>query len=176
MSGRRGLTVLAGIAAAAAWLMAGSSWQVDTPVRAARPQPPAPAVLALEPVPVVHIDRLAAATRPRPGSTRDPFRFVETRRPGGSAAVDTPDERHGSEATPPADVEPLRPEFHLIGLAEDDVNGRMERTAVISAPNQVYLVREGDQIGLRFLVDRIGADAVHLRDLANDGAIVLPLR
>ena len=58
-----------------------------------------------------------------------------------------------------AAVAPVRPELRLIGMAEDARDGVTERTAVVSGLNQVYLVKEGEQIAMRFLVKRIGADA-----------------
>ena len=58
MSRQRGLTVLGGCAVAAAWLLSGSGLPVDTSVGAANPQAAAPAVVALEPVPVVQMERL----------------------------------------------------------------------------------------------------------------------
>jgi len=130
-------------------------------------------------VPVVQMDRLTTAARPQPSSTRDPFRFAHVPRRTGTGAAADPigtGARDEEVAALPEQADPLRPELRLIGLAEDTLNGTVVRTAVITAPNQVYLVREGEQIALRFLVDRIGADAVQLRDLASDGTIVLTLR
>ena len=179
MSRQRGLTVLGGCAVAAAWLLSGSGLPVDTSVGAANPQAAAPAVVALEPVPVVQMERLITAARPQPSSKRDPFRFAHTPRHVGSDTAADPigtGALHEEVAALPEQADPLRPELRLIGLAEDTSSGSVVRTAVITAPNQVYLVREGEQIALRFLVDRIGADAVQLRDLANDGTIVLALR
>ena len=46
---------------------------------------------------------------------------------------------------------------------------------MIATPRQLYLVREGEQIALRFQVVRIGADAVELRDLVNDETFPLVL-
>jgi hypothetical protein len=171
------LTVLGGCAVAAAWLLSSSALPVDTSLGAAKPQAAAPAVRTLEPVPVVQMERLTAAARPLPSSKRDPFRFAHTPRHAGTDSVADPVGTGAlHEEVAPDHADPLRPELRLIGLAEDTLNGRIVRTAVITAPNQVYLVREGEQIALRFLVDRIGADAVQLRDLTNDGTIVLALR
>lgn len=163
--------MLAGLAVAALGVLSGSSWLVDTPVGAARPQPALPPLPTLAPVPAVQIDRLTTAVRPQPSTTRDPFRFVGASPESGHARAANTDMPVGT-----VDLAPPRPEMQLIGLAEDDVDGKTVRTAVITSLNQVYLVREGEQIALRYLVDRIGADAVQLRDLADDSPIVLPLR
>jgi Tfp pilus assembly protein PilP len=178
MSGQRGLTVLGGCAVAAVWLVSGSGLPVDTSVGAAKPRAAAPPAVVLESVPAVQMDRLAVAPRPQPSSRRDPFRFAHAPRHTSSDAADPIGAAapHETVAAVPEQADPLRPELRLIGLAQDTLDGTVVRTAVITAPNQVYLVREGEQIALRFLVDRIGADAVQLRDLANDGTIVLALR
>ena len=40
-----------------------------------------------------------------------------------------------------------RPAFRLIGVAEDGAAGSPVRTAIISAPDQLYVVREGERVG-----------------------------
>jgi len=40
----------------------------------------------------------------------------------------------------------------------------------------VYLVKQGDQIAMRFLVRRVGADAVEIEDLSDSTPISLGLR
>ncbi len=57
-------------------------------------------------------------------------------------------------ATPP-------PPMSLSGIAEDQVNGAISRTAVVSSPAGVELVREGDEL-LGYRVARIESDAVEL--------------
>jgi Tfp pilus assembly protein PilP len=66
--------------------------------------------------------------------------------------------------------------MQLLGIASDGAESELQRTAVIATPHQVYLVKEGEQIAFRFLVTRIGADAVELRDLAHDSTFSLALR
>jgi hypothetical protein len=39
--------------------------------------------------------------------------------------------------------------------------------------NQVYLVGEGDQIALRFLVKRVGADSVEVEDMTDGTTVTL---
>jgi hypothetical protein len=79
-------------------------------------------------------------------------------------------------ATDAADAPPPRPELRLIGIAEDARDGASERTAVVTGLNQLYLVREGEQIAMRFLVKRIGADAIEVEDLADSTPLRLGLR
>jgi hypothetical protein len=57
-----------------------------------------------------------------------------------------------------------------LGIAQDVRDGQPVRTAVIGGMNQVYLVGEGDQMALRFLVKRVGADSVDVEDMT-DGTI-----
>ncbi|MBI3403437.1 MAG: hypothetical protein HY048_18655 [Acidobacteria bacterium] len=63
--------------------------------------------------------------------------------------------------------------FRLSGLAEDPgPDGPPVRTAIISSPTQLFLVKEGDAVTARYRVAKIAADAVELADV-NGGA---PLR
>ncbi|HZA35855.1 MAG TPA: hypothetical protein VE505_13045 [Vicinamibacterales bacterium] len=66
--------------------------------------------------------------------------------------------------------------MQLLGVAAEEGDAAPVRTAVIGTPRQLYLVREGEQMALRFLVLRIGTDAVELRDLATDDTFQLALR
>jgi hypothetical protein len=75
----------------------------------------------------------------------------------------------------PAPAPIARPELRLIGMAEDTRDGLTVRTAVVAGLNQVYLVKEGEQIAMRFLVKRIGADAVEVEDLSDSAPLTLAL-
>jgi hypothetical protein len=110
----------------------------------------------------------------RPEGTRNPFRFEARARAARShvprtVVAEAP--QHESTPTPVA-----RPELRLIGMAEDRRDGVTERTAVVAGLNQVYLVKEGEQIAMRFLVKRIGADAIEVEDLSDSTSITLGLR
>jgi hypothetical protein len=106
-------------------------------------------------------------------STRNPFRF-------GSAKLVTP---HGgnspaarSSATAVASVPlvaPPPPNYTLAGIAERNVPEGRKRTAVISGEGQLYLVTEGQMVGGRYIVVRVDAEAVLLRD---QGGTELTLR
>lgn len=162
------LTVVAGLTA---WLVASGD------SRPAAPAPPAPRLDTAPgpggPALRAHADRLRArlaAMADRPPVARNPFRF-ET--PAGA--------RTGMRAAAvpqaaAAELPPPRPELHFVGLAEDVRDGALDRTAIVTGFNQLYLVREGEQIALRFLVKRIGADAIELEDLADGTPVRLGLR
>jgi hypothetical protein len=57
----------------------------------------------------------------------------------------------------------------LIGVAEDTASGGLIRTAIISAPGQVFVVKEGERVTSRYLVARVSADVVELEDLEHGG-------
>jgi hypothetical protein len=127
----------------------------------------------------VEVDRLrtgVSAMPPPSASGRNPFRFGPTspRRDGVAAH---PTATLGAQETPETGTAAAdRPPMQLLGVAADENGGSLVRTAVIATPRQLYLVREGEQIALRFQVTRISSDAVELRDLVNDDAFQLALR
>ena len=127
----------------------------------------------------VAVGRLRAGLglMPAPSASgRNPFRFGA--RPSQRAALTgahpaaTSAPIESAEAGSAAD----RPLMHLLGVAADGTGTDPVRTAVIATARQLYLVREGEQIALRFLVVRISEDAVELRDLVSDETFSLPLR
>jgi uncharacterized small protein (DUF1192 family) len=63
---------------------------------------------------------------------------------------------------------PPQPALKLIGVAEDTATGGLIRTAIISGPGQVYVVKEGDRVTSRYVVARISSDVVELQDLSKD--------
>ena len=94
---------------------------------------------------------------------RNPFRFEQQR------DVDPGLVERGTafEAQPEPDpVAAPPPPMSLSGIAEDQVNGEISRTAVVSSPAGVELVREGDEI-LGYRVARIEGDAVELVRIAD---------
>ena len=74
--------------------------------------------------------------------------------------------------TKPVDVGPVAPPVSVAGIAEEQIDGRVERTAILSSPLGVLLVREGEEILGYYRVTRIEGEAVEVVGLA-DGA---PLR
>jgi len=99
-----------------------------------------------------------SAPRPFRPVGRNPFSFSQPSLPGGGGRPAR------APAAPPADTRPARPEMKLSGIAEDTGPGGPIRTAIISTLGQVVFAKEGDRILARFLVVRIAADAVQLRD------------
>lgn len=148
-----GATVLAG------WLASPS----NTPQTAAVSSPAAPrrrdaAVTDIQEQATRLQSRLRAPrayTEPR----RNPFRFAER----VSAASNGSEPRLVPE-TPeqPVDLAPPAPRIVVAGIAEEEVDGRVERTAILSSPMGVLLVREGEEILDYYRVNRIEAEAVEL--------------
>jgi hypothetical protein len=170
------LLVLPVVAGVAAWLVAVGGAAPETPLAPASVRADLDAARAEEVA--AHASRLRTrlATMPaRPGVSRNPFRFEPHARPVAhvtrTVVRDTSPE--AGDTQPAA---PVRPELHLIGMAEDNANGVVQRTAIVAGLNQVYLVREGDQIAMRFLVRRVATDAVEIEDLADSTPISLGLR
>ncbi|MBI3048693.1 MAG: hypothetical protein HYY76_10335 [Acidobacteria bacterium] len=155
-----GATVLAG------WLASASPSNAPVQTEApSRPQP-APASGTASDIEQQAM-RLQARLRAERGYTepaRDPFRFAPRRAPMVVR------ERPVAEApVEPIDTAPPAPVVSLSGIAEDRVDGRIERTAVLSSPQGVLLVREGDEILGYYRVARIENEAVELVPLG-DGA------
>jgi len=69
-----------------------------------------------------------------------------------------------------------RPALKLIGVAEETASGNPVRTAIISAPDQLYVVREGERVTARFDVQRISPDVVELVDTVDASAVRLALK
>ncbi|MDA1183693.1 MAG: hypothetical protein O2930_03495 [Acidobacteria bacterium] len=103
---------------------------------------------------------------------RDPFRFGAAR-PRASVPADPVGDQ--GDITAPAAAGPAEtvpdsrpaPLVSLAGVAEDRREGpdgpSVERTAVLSAPDDVLLVREGDEVLGLYRVVRIESDAVELQ-------------
>jgi hypothetical protein len=112
--------------------------------------------------------RRLRASPPRPTPVRrNPFGFGVAS--GGAAGI-----AGGAAGATPAPAP--RPPMELAGIAEETGNGHPNRTAVISAVGQLILAKEGDRVLSRFLVVRIAADSVHLRDDEGGGEFSLVLK
>jgi hypothetical protein len=164
-----GATVLAG------WLASTEPSNAPSAVQApsARPSPPAaPGPTDIE----LQAMRLQARLRPEreyPEPARDPFRFAARRE---AAARVEPAEPAAEPPPPPIEAAPRAPAVSLSGVAEDQVDGRTVRTAVLSSPAGVLLVREGEEILGFYRVDRIEADAVALVAIGDGASRRLTLR
>ena len=81
-----------------------------------------------------------------------------------------------TEATPVVPVAPPPPPFKLIGVAEDAGPAGPVRTAIVSGPGQLFLVKEGQNVTLRYRVIKISADVVELQDLGDKTTLRLALK
>jgi hypothetical protein len=101
---------------------------------------------------------------------RNPFRFG-ARRP----------ERAAAEATvtaPPAETfvqPPPPPPVTLAGIAEDHVPEGVQRTAILSSPSGVLLVKEGDDVLGQYRVSKIEPEAIELTRTSDGGSVRLSL-
>jgi hypothetical protein len=122
--------------------------------------------------------RLQAKMRSEPvfnEPARNPFRFGNSA-PVGSAPADRVDEAPPAAIEPVEPPAPLPPPIRLSGVAEDRNGDRVERTAVLSTPAGVLLVREGDMVMDQYRVSRIDAEAVELTDASGGASLRLTLR
>ena len=71
------------------------------------------------------------------------------------------------EAPPPIDLVPAGPRVSVAGIAEEQLDGRVERTAILSSPMGVLLVHEGDTVLDDYRVGRIEAESVELVRLSD---------
>jgi hypothetical protein len=81
-----------------------------------------------------------------------------------------------TEAAPIAPAAAPPPPFKLIGIAEDAGADGPIRTAIVSAPGQLFMVKEGQNVTLRYKVTRIAADVVELQDLGDHSTLRLALK
>lgn len=103
---------------------------------------------------------------------RNPFRF-------GARAVERTVPTERADTPPPIETiapAPLPPPIRLSGIAEDRAGDRVERTAVLSSPSGVLLVREGDMVLGQYRVTRIDAEAVELADASGGPTVRLTLK
>ena len=153
-------TAVVVIGALAAWWMAASKSDRVGPakkeIEASAPVDARGAALAKE-ITRLH-DRAGSGVSPR--LARNLFHFV-THAPRPAPVALVVNRASDAAASMP------QPALKLIGVAEDTGATGLIRTAIISGPGQVYVVKEGDRVTSRYLVARISADVVELRDLSN---------
>ena len=116
-------------------------------------------------------ERMKAAPLPEP-SPRNPFSFGVPDPPPRAANV--------PRAEPPPEPLPAMPSapmLTLMGIAEETVPDGVRRTAIIGGPGDaLFMVTEGQPVGDRYKVTKIGADAVELEDLLTKAYRRLALR
>ncbi len=150
------------LAALSAWLAAA----VTSGVRPVRPAAVAPAQIDLRGEGLsAEIERLHDRLRPSatPDHGRNLFQF------GRGRAVVAPAPVAAAERAAVAPAAPAEPPFKLIGIAED--NG--VRTAILTSPGQLLMVKEGDSVASTYRVTAISGDAIVLT--ANGDGSVLRL-
>ena len=169
-------TVMISVAggAIAVWIAAAatSSTRTIAPIVQQKPTPVdrSGAQLAVE------VARLHERLRPSdtPIQSRNLFRYApSTATRVRSAAANAP-------VTPPAAVQELPAAtispLKLEGLAEDRGDRGPVRTAIISGFGEIFLVKEGDSVTLRYRVAKISSEAVELTDLTDNTPLRLALR
>ena len=175
MTSGRTVLYVAGGGLLVAWLAAANmpSQDTDRTREPARPVAPPPAAAIAE---EVHAQaarlqaRMAQAPVPE-RNPRNPFAFAATPRPP------QPEVRAAAVDAAPAVVVPPPPALTLMGIAEEYVIGGFRRTAVIGGDgDEIFMVAEGDRVGERYKVTKIGADAVELEDLVTRAYRRLGLR
>jgi len=103
---------------------------------------------------------------------RNPFRFADR---SAHAPAYRP-------APPPQEVAPpIQPQVptlrvRLSGIGEDGAGDQLVRTAIISTPGDVFLVKIGDTVAKTYKVTTIEPDAVELVRLDDGSSVRLTLR
>jgi|SRR5687767_76071 hypothetical protein len=105
--------------------------------------------------------------------SRDPFQF--SARPAARAIPRQP-VMSVTESLPSVVAQPPTLRMMLSGIGEDVVGDQVVRTAIISTPDNVHIVKIGDTIGDIYKVTTIDADAVELTRLEDGSAVRLSLR
>ena len=162
---KRTVLLVLALAALAAWLAAASTSGVPS----ARPIVATPAAIdARGAALAAEIDRLHDRLRPTatPEHNRNLFQFAARVPPAR-----VPVEPAVAATAPPIPVA-VEPPFKLIGIAEDSGT----RTAILSSPAQLLMVKEGDVVASKYRVAGISADAVELTDSSDGSVLRLALR
>jgi hypothetical protein len=159
--------------AIATWFAAASTSGVRAPVVPVQPVR-ATALDRSSAVLQSEVARLHARIGPTasPARSRDLFRF-NVRAPQRPAPSSRPAVAAVESATP---VVALRPALKLIGIAEDTSESGVVRTAIVSGPGELFLVKAGELISGRYRVDQVSADAVLLTDTTTSDSTTLALR
>jgi len=181
MTSGRAVSYGVGAALLGAYLAAANMPSEPAPAaRAARPAPAGPEAIAGEvSAQAARLQaRMAQAPVPQPGS-RNPFTFgVPARDRAAASQLTNPGMVRAAEApdAAPAAYAPPLPLLTLMGIAEETTAGGPKRTAVIGEGETIYMVVEGEAVGSRYKVTRIGADAIELEDLLTKGYRRIALR
>ncbi len=120
--------------------------------------------------------RMAQAPVPDP-NPRNPFSFGLPRRVARSPLHQEAMAHAAVAPEPVLPAAPPLPALTLMGIAEETTAAGPRRTAVIGGDGDtIYMVAEGQPVGTRYKVTKIGADAVELEDLVTKGYRRIALR
>jgi hypothetical protein len=179
MAPARTAAYLGGTTLLAAWLAsaAGVSRQPDVSLN----RPPAEAAEAVQ-LDALASDvqsqaarlrtRLAAAPAPQ-APLRNPFMFASREAPARRSVAHSDSAMLDSSSPAPAS----EPVLELVGVAEENTDAGVKRTAMVGAPgDELFMVAEGQELAGRYRVSAVGADAVELKDLVTGATRRLALR
>jgi hypothetical protein len=144
----------------------------DMPRAARVPHAPGPDALAIEvSSQAARLHSLMAQAPVPDRNPRNPFSFA-ARAPRATAPM-----VHAAVADDPAPLPPPLPALILMGVAEETTPAGLRRTAVIGGDGDtIYMVVEGQPVGDRYRVTKVGADAVELEDVITKAYRRLALR
>jgi len=176
MTARRAGAWLAGGTLLAAWLAAAAAPSLAPQAGSASPKSQGSETdrrvleLAVE-ADRLH-DRLSVVLAPPP-VMRNPFQFSR-RAPAPAATVHVA--REPEAPPPPAVAVSAPPPITFLGVAEDTAGTNPARTAILSFGGDLLLVKEGELIGDRYRLTKIGSDVIELQDSKDSRTfrIVLP--
>ncbi|NOT28496.1 MAG: hypothetical protein HOP16_20635 [Acidobacteria bacterium] len=103
---------------------------------------------------------------------RNPFRFSESGPVASAIPAPEPSNVPVQVATP---FVPPPPTVTLVGMAEDRAEQGSERTAILSSPEGVLLVRKGDDVLGQYRVTAVDEEAVELTSVADGSTLRLSL-
>jgi hypothetical protein len=161
---KRTATLVVVLGALAAWLASAAT----SGIRPSRPVVPAiPKIDERGAELVAQIERLHDRLRPgvAPEHGRNLFKFAPVHVAAAPVAAVV-------EPTAAVPVVSNQPPFKLIGIAED---GGV-RTAILSSPSQLLMVKDGDVVASAYRVTGISADAVELTATADGSVMRLALK
>src|SRR5262245_8284801 len=118
-------------------------------------------------------ERLRPTSTPsQPGRNLFTFRATRPR----AAAPEIAAAASAAAITEAPVARPALPQLKLAGIAEDPGPDGPIRTAIISGDGQLFMVKEGDPVTLRYRVAKISTEVVELIDLTDDSVRRLALR
>jgi|KBSSwiStaDraftv2_1062776.scaffolds.fasta_scaffold14410_2 hypothetical protein len=173
MNVKRTVMIGAAVGAVAVWIAAAatSNTRSVVPVVSTKPTVVDKSGAAL----AVEVRRLHERLRPSdtPSHSRDLFQYAaRSSSASRSTVAPLPVAPPPAISDAPAIVAPLK----LEGLAEDRTDQGPARTAIISGFGEIFIVKEGESVTLRYRVAKISAEAVELTDLNDNTPLRLALR